>query len=89
VRDSGAGIPAEHLDQVFDRFYRDDPSRASRAGHSGLGLAIVRALVEAHGGPVGVRSTIGLGTEFVATLPLASRTSAPGARSQPRRAGTA
>ena len=50
VADSGAGISAEHLPHVFDRFYRADPSRARTTGGAGLGLAIVKQLVEAHGG---------------------------------------
>ncbi len=53
VRDSGAGIPDEDLDRVFDRLYQGDPARDRRTGSAGLGLSIVRALVEAHGGRVG------------------------------------
>lgn len=56
VRDSGPGIAAEDLPRVFDRFYQADPARDRRTGSSGLGLAIVRALVEAQGGRVGAGS---------------------------------
>ena len=56
VADTGCGIPAEHLPHVFDRFYRADPSRDRATGGAGLGLAIVRRLVEAHGGTVAAAS---------------------------------
>src|SRR4029453_16914332 len=62
VADTGAGIPQEHLPHVFDRFYKADPSR-SQSG-SGLGLSIVKAIVERHGGTVRVRSTPGVETVF-------------------------
>ena len=70
VRDTGQGIPPEDVGHVFDRFYRADKARGSD-GHSGLGLAIVRALVEAHGGTVHAESELGRGTAMVATLPAA------------------
>jgi signal transduction histidine kinase len=70
VRDTGPGIPPEHVGHVFDRFYRADQARGGD-GHSGLGLAIVRALVEAHGGTVHAESELGRGTAMVATLPAA------------------
>ncbi|WP_086661919.1 HAMP domain-containing sensor histidine kinase [Lentzea kentuckyensis] len=69
VADTGAGIAAEDLPHVFDRFWRADKSRARSTGGSGLGLAIVRKLVEAHGGSVGVISTTGRGTTFTLRLP--------------------
>jgi signal transduction histidine kinase len=62
VADTGAGIAAEHLPHVFDRFYKADPSR-SKSG-SGLGLSIVKAIVERHGGTIAVRSTPGVETVF-------------------------
>lgn len=71
VRDTGHGIPAEHLPLVFERFHRVDPSRARATGGAGLGLAIVRRLVESHGGTVRVESAEGKGSTFVFTLPLA------------------
>jgi two-component system sensor histidine kinase BaeS len=70
VADSGEGIPENDLDFVFDRFYRVDPSRQSTSGESGLGLSIVKALVEAHGGLVSVQSEVGTGTIFTFTLPV-------------------
>jgi signal transduction histidine kinase len=71
VADTGDGIPAEHLAHVFDRFYKADPSR-SRSG-SGLGLSIVKAIVERHGGTVSVRSTPGVETVFEIEMSIAAR----------------
>jgi heavy metal sensor kinase len=70
VSDNGAGIPAEALPRVFDRFYRVDGSRSSATGGSGLGLAICKGIIEAHGGAIRVESKAGQGTEFQARLPL-------------------
>jgi two-component system sensor histidine kinase BaeS len=69
VRDTGTGIPAEHLDRIFDRFWRADESRSRSTGGSGLGLAIARRLTEAHGGTIDVRSEPGRGTLFTVRLP--------------------
>jgi len=69
VKDSGIGIGAEDLPYVFERFYRADKSRNRATGGSGIGLAIVKTLVEAHGGVVSVESTPGTGSEFKITLP--------------------
>lgn len=69
VRDTGIGIPADHLGLVFERFYRVDPSRTRMTGGSGIGLAITRQLVEAHGGTIGVTSIVGQGTCFSFTIP--------------------
>ena len=70
VQDTGAGIPAEDLPYVFDRFWRGDRARARQAGGgSGLGLAITRQLVQAHGGQISVESQVGEGTRFVIELP--------------------
>ena len=68
VSDSGIGIPAEHLPHVFDRFYKADRSR-SQSG-SGLGLSIVKAIIERHGGTVRARSTPNVETVFEVSLPL-------------------
>ena len=70
VEDSGEGIPKEHLPHVFDRFYRVDPSRNAGSGGSGIGLAIVRAIVLMHGGTIGVESEKGRFTRFTVRLPL-------------------
>lgn len=69
VADHGPGISAEHLPRLFDRFYRVDPARGPASGHSGLGLAIVRAIVENHHGKVEVASVMGQGTTFRVTFP--------------------
>jgi signal transduction histidine kinase len=66
VQDTGTGIPAEELPHVFDRFW---PRRHAARGGSGLGLPIVRGIVEAHGGAVEVRSTTGEGSRFSFTIP--------------------
>jgi two-component system OmpR family sensor kinase len=72
VRDSGEGISSEDLPHVFDRFYRADPARSRATGGAGLGLAIVRAIVEAHGGRVSATSdgVPGHGSTFTVQLPL-------------------
>jgi two-component system OmpR family sensor kinase len=64
VSDTGAGIPAEHLPHIFERFYRVDHGRDSGSGGSGLGLAIVAHIMKIHGGTYGVISVEGKGTEF-------------------------
>jgi two-component system OmpR family sensor kinase len=70
VADSGAGMPAEHLDGIFERFARLDQSRTRDRGGVGLGLAIVKAIVQAHHGTLGVRSSPGTGSVFQLLLPL-------------------
>lgn len=69
VQDTGPGIAPEDLPFVFNRFYRADKSRSEESGESGLGLAIAKALVEAHGGAISVQSVPGAGTTFAITLP--------------------
>jgi two-component system heavy metal sensor histidine kinase CusS len=69
VVDNGAGISAEHLPKIFDRFYRVDPSRSRHPEGTGLGLAIVRSIMELHGGSVGVESQLGKGTTFTLRFP--------------------
>ncbi len=71
IRDNGAGIPAEHLENIFTRFYRADKSRARHAGGSGIGLTISKHLVEAHGGKIWAKSDgAGKGSSFIFTLPI-------------------
>lgn len=69
VRDSGEGIAPEHLDRVFDRFYKGDHARGGEGRGSGLGLSIVKAIVERHGGRIAVRSIPGVETVFELRLP--------------------
>ncbi|HSQ59582.1 MAG TPA: ATP-binding protein [Acidobacteriota bacterium] len=71
VRDTGDGIAPEHLPHVFDRFYRADASRSRVTGGAGLGLPIVKQLVEAHGGSVAIDSGPDRGTAISFTIPLA------------------
>jgi signal transduction histidine kinase len=70
VLDTGEGIPAADLPYVFERFYRSKRSRATHPGGSGLGLSIVRWIVEAHKGRVTVESTVGQGSTFTVHLPV-------------------
>lgn len=70
VEDNGIGIAPEHTPHIFERFYRADPSRSAQSGSSGLGLSMVAWIVKAHGGTVGVSSTLGVGTTFTVILPL-------------------
>ena len=70
VTDHGNGIPEEHLDRMFERFYRVDRGRAREQGGSGLGLAIVKHIAQIHGGGVTVESRRGDRTTFTLRLPL-------------------
>ena len=72
VDDHGPGLSKEQADRVFERFYRADQARGRKTGGAGLGLAIVAALVAAHGGAVGVDTAPGRGAMFWITLPLAA-----------------
>ena len=72
VDDHGPGLNQEQADRVFERFYRADQARRRKTGGAGLGLAIVRALVAAHGGTTGVDTIPGEGARFWITLPLAA-----------------
>ncbi len=71
ITDEGPGIPSEHQPYVFDRFYRVDQARTREWGGAGLGLAITRWAVEAHGGEIDLTSKQGTGTTFHVSLPLA------------------
>ena len=72
VIDAGVGIAPEHLPHLFDRFYRVDTARTRTHGGAGLGLSIVKAIVEAHGGTVAVESKLGAGSTFTLRLPTGS-----------------
>ncbi|MGG9970508.1 sensor histidine kinase [Ferruginibacter sp. SUN002] len=68
ISDDGEGIGEEHLDRIFERFYRTDLARSRKVGGSGLGLAICKHIIEAHNQTIHVRSTIDVGTTFGFTL---------------------
>jgi two-component system sensor histidine kinase BaeS len=73
VGDNGRGIAVEDLPHIFDRFYRGDKSRQqNESGESGLGLAIAKSIVEAHGGRISVASQPGNGATFTVSLPQAA-----------------
>lgn len=69
VTNTGEGIPEEHLNKIFDRFYRVDKSRARKSGGYGLGLAIAKAIVEQHGGKIYAKSILNESTTFTVELP--------------------
>jgi two-component system phosphate regulon sensor histidine kinase PhoR len=71
VADTGIGIPEAEQARIFERFYRVDAARSRELGSTGLGLSIVKHIVEAHGGRVGVESAVGRGSKFFFTVPLA------------------
>ena len=70
VSDTGAGIPAEALPRVFDRFFRVDPSRSKASGGTGLGLAIVQSILTLHGGSAEITSQLGRGTRVTLRMPI-------------------
>ncbi len=70
VRDEGIGIPQEHLERIFERFYRVDKARSRERGGTGLGLAIVKHIAQVHGGQVTVSSRVGEGSTFTVRVPL-------------------
>ena len=73
VSDTGIGISEEHLDRLFDRFYRTDKARSRDKGGTGLGLAVVKSILDAHDSTIEVESEVGEGTVFRFTLPSADR----------------
>lgn len=70
VEDNGEGIPPEELMHIFDRFYRVNKARERETGSTGLGLAIAKEFVQAHGGTIEVESTVGAGSRFIVSLPV-------------------
>jgi len=71
VADTGSGIPADQIPRVFDRFYRVDPSRTPSSGGAGLGLSIVKSIMDLHSGSVEIQSHVGKGTEVRLLFPAA------------------
>jgi signal transduction histidine kinase len=71
VIDAGRGIPDDHLEHIFERFYRVDPDRSRKSGGTGLGLSIVKQILHAHGEAIHVESTVGRGSRFWFELPYA------------------
>jgi two-component system, OmpR family, phosphate regulon sensor histidine kinase PhoR len=71
VRDFGSGIASEHLNRIFERFYRVDKARSRESGGTGLGLAIARHMVQTHGGSIRAESELNAGSTFLFTLPRA------------------
>jgi signal transduction histidine kinase len=78
VTDTGVGVAPEDQPRIFERFFKADPARNREAGGSGLGPALVKKIVELHGGTVGVQSALGRGSTFVVTLPAGPRIPAVG-----------
>ena len=70
VEDTGIGIASEHLDRLFDRFYRTDKARSRDKGGTGLGLAVVRGILKAHDTDILVSSEVGKGSRFYFQLPI-------------------
>ena len=70
VKDTGVGIPPDSVTHVFERFYRVDKARSRKSGGSGLGLSIVRNMIERNGGSITVESTVGEGSTFTLSFPV-------------------
>ena len=69
IEDTGIGISKDHSDKIFDRFFRSDSSRSRETGGAGLGLSIAKNIIELHNGKINVKSTLGVGSAFIVTLP--------------------
>ena len=69
VEDTGIGIPQESIEHIFDRFYRVDKARSRQTGGNGLGLSIVKNVIERNNGEISVHSIVGRGTTFTVKLP--------------------
>ena len=87
VRDTGAGIPADQLPHIFEKFYQADNQESASQRGTGLGLAIAKGIVEAHKGTITVESTPGVGTVFTLVLPLRVSGRRQSGRSEPMSAG--
>ena len=85
VSDQGIGIPSKDLERVFERFYRVENEITQSARGAGLGLAVCRGIVEAHGGRIWAESTLGVGSNFYFTLPVGARQSPDGSTGSPQR----
>ena len=85
VRDTGAGIPADEMPHIFERFYRGTNTGEARASGSGLGLAIVRSIVEMHDGQIELASEVGKGTQVRIILPRRAADADETAEAAPRR----
>lgn len=72
ISDTGIGIPAEEIPNIFDRFHRVNKTGSKKLGGTGLGLAITRWIIDAHNGKISVKSVVGAGSEFIVTFPGAS-----------------
>ena len=70
ISDSGIGIPEDEIPHLFERFYRVNKERSRKSGGTGLGLSITEWVVIAHGGKIGVSSTLGSGSEFIISFPV-------------------
>ena len=70
VRDYGIGIPVKDQEKIFDRFYRSDEAQRMSIGGSGIGLTIVKKIIEAHNWRIAVTSEVGKGSSFVVSIPL-------------------